>query len=203
MPKIVSEEKKKIARMRIKEKTEDLIDQIGIRNVTITKICDTVPIGKGTFYYYYDSKEILFYEIIKKKEENIMKQILRFSTNKTSVEKKVIDALTEVYIGKGNRVNKITSEEIELILEKLPPELLHKKELRGKNFFEDSMKLLGVNPQKINMNVLGELLDSINSMASSSCKHGEDVKREALQVMIRGLATYISQKVSSDVKGGK
>lgn len=194
MPKVVTEKKKEIARKRIKQKTEDLIDEIGIKNITITKICDAVPIGKGTFYYYYNSKEVLLYEIIKEKEENLMKQMLDYCNQDISIEEKVIKALTEVYIGKNSIVNTITTEEIEKIIAKLPLESIYNKELRGKNFFESSMKLLGINPLNVNMGILGELLDGINFMASRPCKYGEEARREALQILIKGLAAYITRR---------
>ncbi|WP_105616746.1 TetR/AcrR family transcriptional regulator [Vallitalea okinawensis] len=194
MPKIVTEKKKEIARKRIKQKTENLIEEIGIKNITITKICDAVPIGKGTFYYYFNSKEVLLYEVIKEKEENLMKQMLDYCNKDISIEEKVIKTLTEVYIGKSSIVNTITTEEFEKIIAKLPPELIYNKELRGKNFFESSMKLLGINPLDVNMGVLGELLDGINFMASRPCKHGEEARREALQILIKGLAAYIAKR---------
>lgn len=194
MPKIISNKKKELARIRIRKKTERLIEQIGFKNVTITKICDEVPIGKGTFYYYYNSKEVLLYEIIKEKEENLMKQMLDYCNHDISIEEKVIKTLTEVYIGKSSIVNTITTEEIEKIIAKLPPESIYNKELSGKNFFESSMKLLGINPLNVNMGILGELLDGINFMASRPCKHGEEAKREALQILIKGLAAYIAER---------
>lgn len=194
MPKIITEQNKELARKRIKRKTEVLIEEIGIKNITITKICDAVPIGKGTFYYYYNSKEVLLYEIIKEKEENLMKQMLDYSSHEISIEEKVIKVLTEVYIGKGSIVNTITTEELEKIIAKLPPDSIYNKELSGKNFFESSMKLLGINPLNVNMGVLGELLDGINFMASRPCKHGEKAKREALQILIKGMAVYIATR---------
>ncbi|WDV47766.1 TetR/AcrR family transcriptional regulator [Clostridiaceae bacterium M8S5] len=194
MPKIVTEEKKEIARKNIKKKTEDLIEEIGFKNITITKICDAVPIGKGTFYYYYNSKEVLLYEILKEKEENLIKQMLSYNNYEINIEDKVIKALTEVYIGKNSLVNTITTEEIEKIIAKLPSELIYNKELRGKNFFESSMKILGINPLNINMGVLVDLLDCVNFIASRQCKHGEEAKREALEILIKGIATYIARR---------
>jgi len=194
MPKIVTEEKKEIARKNIKKKTEDLIEEIGFKNITITKICDAVPIGKGTFYYYYNSKEVLLYEILKEKEENLIKQMLSYNNYEINIEDKVIKALTEVYIGKNSLVNTITTEEIEKIIAKLPSELIYNKELRGKNFFESSMKILGINPSNINMGVLVDLLDCVNFIASRPCKHGEEAKREALEILIKGIATYIAKR---------
>lgn len=49
MPKTVTEQNKEVARKRIKQKTEMLIEEIGIKNITITKICEAVQWEKEPF----------------------------------------------------------------------------------------------------------------------------------------------------------
>lgn len=192
MPKIVTEEKRRLARNTIRKKTEELIESIGLNNITITGICEAVPIGKGTFYYYYDSKELLLYEIIKEKEELLMKQMLEYSKASMDVEKKVIKALRDVYIGKNSIVNMMSTSELEKILAKLPPEVLSDKELCGKSFFETAMLQMGINYEAIDMGVLGELLDAINFVAARESKHGEKAKSKSLDILIHSVASYIA-----------
>lgn len=203
MPKIITEEKRVIARSNIRKKTEELINEIGFKNITITKICEAVPIGKGTFYYYYGSKELLLYEIIKEKEEYLMKQMLVYSKSSLKVEEKVIRALREVYIGRNSIVNMVSAWELEKILVKLPVEVVNDKELSGKSFFELAMLKLGINPKYVDMGVLGELLDAINFVASRDSKHGNLAKSKSLDILIGGVASYIASKQNSHGDDGE
>jgi len=194
MPKIITDTKREETKKKIKYKTEQLIYDIGIKNITISKICDFVPIGKGTFYYYYESKEILLYEIIEEKENILMNRIIEYSNYNLSKKEKIAKALMEVYIGENSIVGIITTEEIEKIIAKLPEEIIVAKKDKGKNFYESIMQLFKMDFEKINMGVVAELLDCIHFVASNPSKHGGNAKKEALRILIFEIATYMTKE---------
>ena len=49
----------------------ELIQQKGVKRVTVEDIAMAVNIGKGSFYSYYNSKEELLYAVIKKSEKKL------------------------------------------------------------------------------------------------------------------------------------
>ncbi|MGL4344949.1 MAG: TetR/AcrR family transcriptional regulator [Cellulosilyticaceae bacterium] len=192
MPKIVTKEEKNRAKQLIYQKTEALIKRVGFKGVTVTAICQEVPIGKGTFYYYYPSKEVLLFEIFEQHEKLLMQQIKKSSQQNLSKEENIIRAITEIYLGEGSLVTKITPEEVRGIINALPPNYREQKVKRGVSFFGEVMIMLDIDPRRCNMEVVGELLDSINFIAARQSIQGSATK-EALQIMIKSLASYMAQ----------
>lgn len=192
MPKRVTEEDKNIARQLISKKTEELIKEVGFRGVTITGICQAVPVGKGTFYYYYPSKEVLLFEIFVENEKNLMQKIIESKKENLSQQENITRAIAEIYLGEESLVTKITPEEIHELISALPQAYRDEKVQRGTHFFEKVITLLEIDPTRCNMGVVGELLDSINFIAAKK-SITEGAKKEAIEIMIKSLASYMTQ----------
>ena len=76
MPKIFSDEDRKVIRKNLLEIGRSHFLRRGLRSARIEEIAAEAGIGKGTFYAFFDSKEDLCLEIYEVEEERIGQDIL-------------------------------------------------------------------------------------------------------------------------------
>ena len=86
MPKIVNKEQK---RKNIAIACSELIHEIGIKKLTVSKCAKTANIGKGTIYEYFESKEDIIFEIINLHIEQYHTQFIQSIKNVKSSKEKV------------------------------------------------------------------------------------------------------------------
>ena len=81
--------KRKLQAENTKEKllkvSKDLIKDKGYENVSISQICKTCNVAKGTFYTYFTSKDDIVISILKDINEEMF-SILKYDETKTPVE---------------------------------------------------------------------------------------------------------------------
>ena len=129
MPKCYSEQEKKYIIKRLKEEASKCLVQYGVRRTTVDELVKRVKIPKGTFYLLYQSKESLLFEVIQdqhnKIETELLKALSDFDPDTMTCEK-----LTDILFGffkvtsETPILNILNSDEIEILVRKLPQEVL-------------------------------------------------------------------------------
>ncbi|MBO4845429.1 MAG: TetR/AcrR family transcriptional regulator [Lachnospiraceae bacterium] len=149
MPKIYSDKERTDIIERLKTEANILMQKKGVKKTTVDELVKRAGIPKGTFYLFYPSKEMLLFDCAqgfhKQVDEYILNGMSRIiSANNIDPEKKGsflkhIDEIVDVIMG----AIKITQdsclkvllnpESMELILSKLPEDVLKKHRQQDRN----------------------------------------------------------------------
>ena len=75
MPKIYSEEEKKLLIEKLKHEANILMQEKGVKKTTVDELVKRAGIPKGTFYLFYPSKEMLLFDVSQDFHEQVDKYI--------------------------------------------------------------------------------------------------------------------------------
>ncbi len=75
MPKGFTNEEKRIIRNKLIEKGIELFEIYGVKKTNVEELTNSVGISKGSFYLFYNSKEELFFDVLKKTEKKLIKEM--------------------------------------------------------------------------------------------------------------------------------
>lgn len=148
MPKVYSEEEKKKIIQNLKYYANELLQEKGVKKTTVDELVKRAGIPKGTFYLFYPSKEMLLFEVTQDFHEQvdayISDGIMEIMRDKGVYNEENLDfsgcveKLTDVILGAMELTYDsclkvlLNPESLQLILSKLPDEVLekHRKEDR-------------------------------------------------------------------------
>lgn len=191
MPKIISEHEREQTRNAIMECTKQLIySNNGIKNITIDDIVNCVGMGKGSFYSYYKSKEECFYEVIKKWEQELFKQLEANMKKKISHREKITTFLRQNYLSENGISRYISTTDLEILLRKLPPEFKKAEKEKATDYQTSAMKLFNVG--EVQMETLGALLDCIG-FVNNNPSLSMSGKNETLDALIVAIVDYVER----------
>lgn len=155
MPKIYSQSEKDDIKDRLKEAMRQSLSMNGIKKTTVDSLVKEVNIPKGTFYLFYKSKEILIFEVLLEYHEQFEQQ-LQISLSQMNFQSITAQELTQFIFEffKMARDNPLfqtfTSGELELLVEKLPPEMITEHFVHDDQMIENILTLI---PHQDNINV--------------------------------------------------
>ena len=158
MPKIYSEEERNEIISRLKEEANKLMQEKGVKKTTVDELVKRVGIPKGTFYLFYPSKEMLLFDCAQGFHQQVdeyissgMQRII--SENKIDIKKKgalskYVDEVTDVILG-GMEITQnsclkvlLEPESMDLVLAKLPEDVLEKHRQQDKSMGEGYIEAL-------------------------------------------------------------
>ena len=158
MPKIYSEEERNEIISRLKEEANKLMQEKGVKKTTVDELVKRVGIPKGTFYLFYPSKEMLLFDCAQGFHQQVdeyissgMQRII--SENKIDIKKngalsKYVDEVTDVILG-GMEITQnsclkvlLEPESMDLVLAKLPEDVLEKHRQHDKSMGEGYIEAL-------------------------------------------------------------
>ena len=193
MPKSYSDQEREYIRRRLKEEAAACMAQYGIRRTTVDEMVRRVNIPKGTFYLFYKSKELLLFEVIQEQHE-LVNQKLQEALSGFSGDSFTTEALTDVIFGFFKMTEEmpifrlLNSEEIELLIRKLPKEVVeaHLQEDTGtmKQFFA----LLPVK-KNVDVEVISAAFHAIYFATLHKEEIGEAKYDEALRLLIHAVVS--------------
>lgn len=191
MPKIVSEEERKLTQEAIYEKTVRLIKDKGIRTVTVDDIVTAVGIGKGSFYTYYQSKEACLFDVIKRCESEAFTRMEEMISSGCSNKEKVIQLLKELFVSRDSLATSINQLDVEVLLRKLPPEYRVAENEKSENNFQKALHFLNVTEQQVE--VVALLTDCL-SYAACNQSYSQNGIEKSLDILINAIADFITDK---------
>lgn len=195
LPKCYSEQEREYIRKRLKEEAAACMGQFGIRRTTVDELVKRVNIPKGTFYLFYRSKELLLFEVIQEQHElvnqKLYQAISEVATETFSVEK-LTDMIFEFYkmMEEMPIFSLMDSEEIELLVRKLPREVVEE------HLQEDTdtiQKMFALFPMKkeADVKVISAAFHAIYYATLHRKEIGEEGYDQALRMLIQGVVTQI------------
>ena len=195
LPKSYSDQERAYIKKRLKEEAAACMGQFGIRRTTVDEIVKRVHIPKGTFYLFYPSKELLLFEVIQEQHALVnqkLYQALSGLAGAAPSAEKITDVIFAFYkLTEEMPVFRLVdSEEIELLVRKLPQEVVEAHLREDTDTIKELFALL---PAKIEVDpdVLSAAFHAIYYATLHKKEIGEAQYEQALRLLIRGVVTQI------------
>lgn len=191
MPKIVTDLEKQRVKDVMFDSVISLLKEKNIKKITVDDIVKMTGISKGSFYLYYKSREELMYNVLKHCESKMFNSLLQLSNDACEKHEKIKKALYEIYLSKDSIVLYVTQSEHQSLLRKLPSEVYEKEKQKSTNYFEEAMAFFDIDPKRIELNVLSQLMDALVFVANNHGNHYAEGRQAALQIIVNTIADYI------------
>ncbi len=196
MPKALSEKEKSIIRERLLTEAEESLKIYGVRKTTVDQLVSRVNIPKGTFYLFYNSKELLFYELFRKKHDEIQKSFLqKIESIKNNISAFVLAELiftTYKELDNSFLFKFITNGDLELVLRKLSSQELENHIEQDNLMMEGLLKIIPhMNPTKLEEYSGALRIAFISSLHKKEI--GKDIFDNALKLTITAIIASMLQ----------
>lgn len=199
MPKCYSDQEREYIKKRLKEEAAACMGQFGIRRTTVDELVKRVNIPKGTFYLFYKSKELLLFDVIQEQHElvnqKLYQAISEISAQSFSAEK-LTDMIFEFYKMTEEMpiFRLMDSEEIELLVRKLPREVVEAHLQDDTDTIQKMFALLPVK-KEADVKVMSAAFHAIYYATLHKKEIGEEEYDQALRMLIYGVVTQIIEIV--------
>ena len=194
MPKSYSEQEREYIRKRLKEEAAKCLARYGVRRTTVDEIVKRVNIPKGTFYLFYRSKEMLLFEVIQEQQESVNRELYQTISGLADgplSAKRLTDVVYEFYKKTEEMpiLKWIGVGEVELLVRKLPPEIV---EGHFRDDTDTIEKMLALFPAKkeVDTKVISAAFHAIYFATLHKAEIGEQYDR-ALYSLIYGIVAQI------------
>ena len=195
LPKSYSDQERAYIKKRLKEEAAACMGQFGIRRTTVDEIVKRVHIPKGTFYLFYPSKELLLFEVIQEQHALVnqkLYQALSGLAGAAPSAEKITDVIFAFYkLTEEMPVFRLVdSEEIELLVRKLPQEVVEAHLREDTDTIKELFALLPAK-EEVDPDVLSAAFHAIYYATLHKKEIGEAQYEQALRLLIRGVVTQI------------
>lgn len=205
MPKIYSEEEKKLIIEKLKHEANILMQEKGVKKTTVDELVKRAGIPKGTFYLFYPSKEMLLFDVSQDFHEQVDKYIEEgifkiLQTKNKSLHNPdlsdCVEELTDVILGAMEITYNsclsvlLNPESMNLILSKLPPDVLDKhRESDGDicdGFFKAIADEKGINVEALTGSFMMIIFGGMYKNAI-----GSENWKESMRIVLRGIVMQL------------
>lgn len=195
MPKQFSDHERLAIKTQLKEEGRNCLERYGMKKTTIDELVKRVHIPKGTFYLFYDSKELLMFDILMDLHDSLQQTLLsQIQQYQGRIQaKEVTELIFNLYkaVDASFLPSFIASGDLELLMRKLPPEVVAE---HGKNDdinVEQLFSLLSLEIPKESIGVFSAALRAIFLTLLHKQEIGEDLFEKALYQLIQGIVLQI------------
>lgn len=197
MPKSYSSHEKEYIEKRLKEEAYNCLNLYGVKKTTVDELVRRVNIPKGTFYLFYDSKELLLFDVINDLHDEIQEQLLKeanlikekiTSQNLTNLLYKIYKKVDDTFF-----LKMMTNGEMELLMRKLPNEIVEKHFRDDYAMMEKFMELIPHVKEK-NVQYFSGALRGVFLTMLHKREIGEEVFDGSLKLMINGLVIQLMEE---------
>ena len=195
MPKSYSDQEREYIKRRLKEEAAACMATYGIRRTTVDELVKRVNIPKGTFYLFYKSKELLLFDVILEQHElvdqKLYQAVCEISGSEFSAEK-LTDVIFRFFkMAEEMPVLKLlNSDEVELLVRKLPPEVVAEHFGNDTDMIEKVFALLPVK-EGVDANVFSAAFHAIYFATLHKTEIGEEQYDQALRMLIYGVVSQL------------
>lgn len=195
MPKSYSEQEREYIRKRLKEEAVECLAKYGVRRTTVDEIVKRVNIPKGTFYLFYKSKELLLFDAIQEQHEIVSQKLYQAISAIADTEfsaDKLTDVIFQFYKMTENMpvLKLLNIGEVELLVRKLPREIVEEHLQDDTNMIEKMFVLLPVK-KEADIKVISAAFHAIYYATLHKAEIGEEQYDEALRALIYGIVTQV------------
>ncbi len=198
MPKQFSKNERSLIKTHLKEEGRICLERYGMKKTTVEELVKRVHIPKGTFYLFYSSKELLFYDILMDLHDLLQQTLLtQVQQYQELIEE---DEVTELIFNLFKAIDAsflpsfIASGELELLMRKLPPEVISEHAKKDDVSVEQLFSLLSLDIPHESIEIFSASLRGIFFLLLHKQEIGEHLFPKALYQMIRGLVLQLFRR---------
>lgn len=195
MPKPFSDTERTYIKKRLMEEAQACLAQFGMRKTSVDELVRRANIPKGTFYLFYSSKELLFFDVFCTLQDqlqiDLMRRIdeLRGNLNADTVTGLIFQLYKQV--DSTFIYSFASSGELELLMRKLPPEVVKEHTQKDDFSMERLLALLPGVRMEGNVEIFSAALRAIFCAIPHRREIGENVFDDAIRVMLRGVVRQL------------
>lgn len=196
MPRGFTENEKILIKTSLLEKGRALFTRYGLKKTSVDEIANAAGISKGAFYLFYNSKEEFFFEILEELENEMRKgfdidKLIRSKSKREYLRDYLRYSFT--YFEEREILIFFTTEDMEALLRKLPPE---KMEHHIKNDNEFTFKIINALKENANMRECDEnavigLFKSLFFIFLHKEEIGKENFNKTVELYIDMIVTYL------------
>ena len=195
MPKCYSDQEREYIKKRLKEEAAACMGQFGIRRTTVDELVKRVNIPKGTFYLFYKSKELLLFDVIQEQHELVnqkLYQAISEVADQSLSAEKLTDMIYEFYKMTEEMpiFRLMDSEEIELLVRKLPREVVEAHLQDDTDTIRKMFALLPIK-KEADVKVMSAAFHALYYATLHKKEIGEEEYDQALRMLIYGIVIQI------------
>ncbi|HAP20493.1 MAG TPA: TetR/AcrR family transcriptional regulator [Lachnospiraceae bacterium] len=195
MPKSFSEQEREYIRQRLKEEAANCLAKYGVRRTTVDEIVKRAKIPKGTFYLFYKSKELLLFEVMQEQQENVNRRLYQTISGIANTEfsaEKLTDVIFAFYKTAEQMpvLKLIDVGEVELLVRKLPPEIVEGHLQDDTDTIEKMFALLPLK-KETDIKVMSAAFHAIYYATLHKAEIGKKEYDEALRTLIYGIVIQV------------
>ncbi len=195
MPKQFSDYERLAIVTLLKEEGKICLERYGMKKTTVDELVKRVHIPKGTFYLFYDSKELLIFDILMDLHDSLQQTLLsQIQQLQGEVQAKQV---TELVFNLFKVVDTsflpsfIASGDLELLMRKLPPEVVSEHMKHDDFSVEQLFSLLSLDIPKESIEVFSAALRAIFLTLIHKQEIGEEVFEKAMYQLIHGIVLQL------------
>ncbi len=195
MPKTFSDSERTYIKERLLEEAQTCLIQFGMRRTTVDELVRRVNIPKGTFYLFYSSKELLFFDVFCSIHDKIQSDVMRrIDELRENINE---DTLTELIFQLYKQLDCTciysfaASGELELLMRKLPPEVVATHVQKDDLSMELFLSLLPITVTEERITLFSATLRAVFCTLPHKREIGEDIFDDVIRVMLRGVIAQL------------
>lgn len=191
MPKPLTPEEKTAVMDAMYHSGIQLIRTKKLKSITVEDITSAAGLAKGTFYVYYKSKEEFLYQLIKRFEAELMRNIVAAASSDGELKMKIIYIFKNIYLAPDSIAFSLAPEDVQWLLQKLPDKAGVERE-KSQNNSVQIFEALGISTEKSKSTAIHYLSDCLLHISSSELVYYDEAgKEEAMDIMVNTIADYI------------
>lgn len=194
MPKVISEDEKRLTKKALQQAGIALTKSKGLRNVTVDDITKSVGMAKGSFYLYYKTREEFLYETLKISEKKIFDAMMNLNLDTGDFRESVRTALRDIYLAPDSLALYAKTEDIEHLMRKVSAETREQEQELSQNYLVQAGKLFNI--QNEDLGILAYLMNALQYVASSGQDFGEKNKQRSLEILVCAIADFLSDNLA-------
>ena len=185
-----SDLEKKDIKKRLQNAAADCMMKYGVKKTTVDELVRIANIPKGTFYLFYESKELLLFEVILELhteiENSMFEDISKIITsmNPDNLTNIIVIAMKKVCESCLLRI--MTSNDIEVLSQKLPKEVLEMHLLHDDDNAEKILELFPNTGSLSKESISGAFRGVFFAMIYKR-EIGEENFYESIRIMVKGI----------------
>ncbi len=197
MPKAFSVQERETIREQLKMEARQCLQTLGMKKTTVDELVGRVRIPKGTFYLFYASKELLFFDVLMDFHNAMQAELIAALQQQQAFDAK---GLVSVLYSLFKRVDgsflatMIQNHNIELLMRKLPPQLVQEHMQTDDLSMERFLSLLPVSIDEHRVQVFSAALRAVFLSMLHKAEIGQAVFDEALQLMLTGIVSQLLEE---------
>jgi len=197
MPKALSAQERETIQNRLKSEARQCLRTLGIKKTTVDELVGRVHIPKGTFYLFYQSKELLFFDVLMDFHNELQADLISVVEQQQTLNtKNLVTILYSLFkrVDGSFLAAMIQNNDIELLMRKLPPQLVQDHQRTDDLSMEHFLSFLPLTLEEHRVQVFSAALRAVFLSMLHKSEIGEDVFDEALLLMLTGIVAQLLEE---------